>query len=154
MFRVLSIVLLFTPSLGLFDTLHHGRLATFHVNYGQRIFDYSSDGLPIKFVDAWEPFILDDISDFLHMPVTAVIVIMIVMAVLHIFVSTFILKITLKKNFSAELFVHRFHSLISPPLHVDWESIYRENEHTVPVLTCWKRYIFSSYYLLFRMIPL
>ena len=35
---------MFTPSLGLFDTLHHGMLATLPVSDGLREFDISDDG--------------------------------------------------------------------------------------------------------------
>ena len=139
---------LFTPSFGLFDTLHHGRLASTHVKNGQRAFDYATDGSPITFSDAWEPFRLEDASHFLEMPITAVLAIMATMFVFHIFASTCVLKLSLRKRLTAKLLVRGLHTLIVPPLHYDWELFYRQDlQQNSSVLTCWKRYVFKCMYL-------
>ena len=52
--RICAFILLVTPSLGLFDCLHHGRLATLDYKYDQ-IFKTHND-LPLNFsYGAWDP---------------------------------------------------------------------------------------------------
>ena len=83
-FRVFAVILLFTPSLGLFDTFHHGRLAAINVRDGDRAFDTFGNGNPITFQEAWEPFRLDDAANFLFVSLTVTVWILFSTIVLHI----------------------------------------------------------------------
>ena len=148
-----SCILLFTPSLGLLDTLHHGRLAALPVKNGQRIFTYSQDGVPITFSDAWQHLKIQDISDFPEIPMTVVLSIMIFTFLSHILASSGILKIKLGKKFSFGLMMQGFHSFIVPPLQFDWELFYRRDEENESVLNCWRRY-FKSYIMYYYSIIL
>ena len=130
---------MFTPSLGLFDTLYHGRLASLHVNNDERIFDESSDGLSITFFEAWEPFKIKDISEFPEMPMWVVLSVMLSLCILHVLASTYIFQATLKEKFNARHLMQGFHSYIAPPLQLDWELLYRKDEQNECVLTCWRR---------------
>ena len=152
-YRVFGFTLLFAPSLGLFDTLHHGRLASLSVGSlrGQRdwylkrtpiferAFDKLDDGKFITFQDAWEPYRINHISLFLDIPVTVVILILIIMTLFHIFGSTIILKLTLKKQALSQVVLQGFHTLITPHLHVDWEMFYRMSDGKQSIRQCWKR---------------
>ena len=133
---------MFTPSLGLFDTLHHGRLATLPVNDVQRrmIFDFSTNGSTISFQEAWRPLHIKNISQFLDIPIWAVLLIMAITCIFHIFASTLIIKSRAGTNFNAKLVMEGFHSFIAPPLHFDWEYVYRRSSYKLTVLESWRRY--------------
>ena len=135
--RIFSILLIFTPSLGIFDCLHHGRLAALHS-------DYSANSSAISFSKVWEPLKIKDITDFLDMPVSVVSTIFIVMVLFHIFASSLTQKIILRKPLSAELLFQGLHSFISPPLHLDWELLFRQHTDANSVLFGWKRYVIEA----------
>ena len=137
-FRILSIILLFTPSIGTFDCLHHGRLAALGVG------DHSANSSAIGFAEIWEPLKINDITDFLDMPVSVVSIILIIMVLFHIFASSLTQKMILRRPLGAELFFQGLHSFISPPLHLDWELLFRQDSDATSVLNCWKRYIIDT----------
>ena len=138
-FRILSFIILFTPSLGLFDCLHHGRLGSIPVQDGQRIFDVSLDGVQLNFSNAWEPYKIKDISYFPDMTVSAVSALLVSMVLFHTFVSILILKLLLRKPFGTELFIQAIHSFLTPPLHLDWELLYRRDTKINNVVESWKK---------------
>ena len=131
--------MLFTPSLGLFDCLHHGRLGSISVRGGQRTFDIPLDGVHLNFSAAWEPFKIEDISYFPDMPVSAVSAVLASMVLFHTFVSILILNLLLRKPLSTELFVQAIHSYLTQPLHLDWELFYRQDTKNKTVLDSWKK---------------
>ena len=131
---------MFTPSLGLFDCLNHGRLAALFTKDGSRVFDVKPDGFALTFSDAWKPLKIKDISYFLDVPVTVVAAVFITMLFFHIFVSSLTLRMIFKQQIKAELVCQGFHTLICPPLHYDWEKLYRMGEENTSVIYCWKRY--------------
>ena len=131
--------MLFTPSLGLFDCLHHGRLAAIDVKEGEQIFDISVDGVGVNFSDAWQQFKIKDISHFPDMPVIAVLAILLVMVLFHFVSCSMILNLLLRRPFNTDMFIQGIHSYLSPPLHLDWELLYRKDPETNTVLGCWKK---------------
>ena len=130
---------MFTPSLGLLDTLHHGRLAAIPARDGVREFDISLDGSKITFEQAWEPFKIDHISLFLEIPIVGVVTILASIFIFHIFGSTCILKLMKNKKAIPELTLEGFHTLIAPPLHTDWEMFYRMTDDNQSIKHCWRR---------------
>ena len=133
---------MFMPSLGLFDALHHGRLAVIPIKKTEhgRIFDFSSNGSAISFEEAWRPLKIDNISEFLDIPILAVLIIFPVACIFHIFASTLIVKSITSAKFHAKLIIEGLHSFIAPPLHFDWEYLYRRSSYKLSVLESWKRY--------------
>ena len=128
--------------MGLFNTLHHGRLAALYVmpySRNEEYFDYSDDGRVITFQETWEKFRINDQSDFVELPATAVIAIMTSMLIFHVLASTCILKQTLKDQNGIYLVSGGFQTLISPPLHFDWHFYFMENNKDDNVKKCWKR---------------
>ena len=138
--RIFLIILMFTPSLGLFETLHHGRLATLDTYYGERMFDNSINGLPLTFYDSWKPFKIKDMAEFPGMPLRVVLTVMVSLCVFHILASAFILKVMLKEKFSGGLLMQGLHSFVAPPLQFDWELFYRDEHQNMSVLHSWRRY--------------
>ena len=139
-FRIFALLLLFTPTLGLFDTLHHWRLGALETQDGDRIFGYSIDDSPITFQTAWSEYKLGHKSEFIEIPTIAVISLMIGMFLFHIAIVTLALKLLiLKKSRISNVLLEAFHSFLTPPLHYDWELIYRDNSQKESVLKCWKR---------------
>ena len=146
--RVFALIILFTPFLGLFDTLHHGRLAAMSVwTNSMEAFDYDDDGRIITFEDAWNQFRIDDSFDFVEIPALAILAMMLTMFVFHMFASTCILKLSLRARSIFSIAPHGFYTIISPPLHYDWEFFYRQSNEEKAIVKCWKRQVetFSSY---------
>ena len=142
--------------MGLFNTLHHGRLAALHVMpqvlrktpyiRNEDAFDYSDDGRLITFQEAWENFRINDQSDFVELPATAVIAILTTMLIFHVLASTCILKQTLKEKNGIYLVSRGFQTLISPPLHFDWHFYFMDKNEVVSVQKCWKRYVIRLFH--------
>ena len=103
-------------------------------------FDYADDGTIISFQEAWDPFRLDNSSEFVDIPPYAVLSIMLVVFLFHILGSLCILKDKLKSTSIFTLAPKGFYTLISPPLHFDWEFFYRQSDGQDTILLCWKRY--------------
>ena len=140
--RIFALILLFTPTLGLFDTLHHGRLAglaaTTVRNYPNREpFGYTDDNSTITFYEAWQQFRIEEPSDFVDIPPLAVLAIILVMFTFHIIASSSILKLILKSK--SPFLPNGFYTLICPPLHYDWEFLYTQSDEKDAILKCWKR---------------
>ena len=132
---------MFTPILGLYDTLHHGRLATLNVktDLSQDIFDYTTDGLNVTFFDAWKPFRINHISEFPEMPMLGVLLLMGSLCVMHIFAFLWNLKVLLGEKINAGLLMQGLHSFIAPPLQYDWDLLYQEYPQNGTLHNCWRR---------------
>ena len=141
MFRLLGHILLLTPSLGLFDTLHHGRLGSLpvEVSSSTSLFDHSNDGFLISFNDAWEPFRFNNISDFFHIPFIGVSFILVSIGFIHICVNSLLLKLTTKNTSLFSSIFHGLHSIITPLLHVDWELYYISDIKHESIIRCWHK---------------
>ena len=135
--------------MGLFNTLHHGRLAALYVMpyiRNEEAFDYSDDGRLITFQEAWEKFRINDQSDFVELPATAVIAILTTMLIFHVLASTCILKQTFRNKSIIYLVSRGFQNLISPPLHFDWHFYFMEKNEDDTVQKCWKRYVIRLFH--------
>ena len=134
-------LLLITPSLGLFDTLHHGRLGSLSAATISKtgLFDRSEHGLHITFHDAWKPFRLYTISDFLHIPSIVVPFILFSIGFIHICANSLLMKLTTKNTSLSSSLFHGLHSIITPPLHTDWELYYRNVDGKESIIKCWHR---------------
>ena len=141
--RVFAVILLFVPSLGLFNTLHHGRMATIPARntINGEAFDHSIDGKLITFQDSWDKLTNDDPSDFVDFPPFAIFATVLVMFLFHIFASSCTLKVKLKSTSPFSFVPDGFYTLISPPLHYDWEFFYRQGNEQDTILLCWKRHV-------------
>ena len=140
-FRLFGIILLFSPSLGLFDILHHGRMGSLHVDIIMKtsIFDESDHGKQVSFHDAWEPFRLNSITDFLDIPVIGVSFILVSVGCMHIWANSFLMRLTTKNTSFSRSILHGLHSIITPPLHTDWEMFYRNTDGKKSVIESWHR---------------
>ena len=127
--------------MGLFDTLHHSRLAVMRVADEQRQIDFSASdgGTSMTYQDAWDQFRLDNLSDFLYMPTFVILALMLSMFLFHVLGSTILLKIMPNDTAISGLLLQGFHSIISPPLHIDWEYYYRLSDKRESVLESWRR---------------
>ena len=138
--RVFALSLLFTPSLGLFNTLHHGRMAALLVSNERTgdAFDYAGNQ-KISLQEAWNQFKIDDSSEFADIPALAVLAMMFTMLIFHLFASACILKVIFKSQNISVLALDGFYTIISPPLHYDWEFFSLTNKGEDGVVKCWKR---------------
>ena len=136
-----AIITLFIPFLGLLDTLHHGRLGIIpvHVHSRLREFDRIANGTPVTFEEAWAPFKLDSMTQFLDIPMICVGTILVSMLAFHLFSTTCYLKFMKHQALSISI-MEAFHSILTPPLHVDWEWFYRQNNYKTSVTKFWNKY--------------
>ena len=147
-YRIFALFLAFTPSLGLLDILHHGRLGAMSPKTWREdtIFDFSEHGSPISFNDAWNPFKLQHVAEFFPLPIEIVFLLISAIFLLHIFVSTCLQKLTVEKVAERSfisidgLVIQAVNSFLSPPLHLDWEFYYRLSGGHQSVGKCWRRY--------------
>ena len=102
-------------------------------------FDYTDDNGVTTFEEAWDQFKMNDSSNFVDFHPLAVLALMLMIFILHIPASSCILKLKLKSKRFSTLVPWGFYTLISPPLHYDWEFFYRENYEQDSFLMCWKR---------------
>ena len=149
--RVFAMVLLVTPSLGLFDTLHH-------YNHGSKVayvdkldghdnavFDIGANDTVIWFHELWNAeYKFDSRQQFCDaLPMSISLLVLVV--VLHPLIGRLLQrKIYYKGTEPANAtwittILDGLHTIISPALHMDWEFIYRLNGGTVSVTECWKR---------------
>ena len=129
---------LFTPSLGLFDTFHHGRLGVLTVGDGEREFVMSEEGVSLTFKEAWEPFRLENASDFQTMPISMVVWLLLAIIFIHVSISSLTLRLFNMSTRLPPLIYQGFYSILTPPLHVDWEFFYRQDGNK-DVLKSWRR---------------
>ena len=132
---------MFTPSLGLIDTLHHGRMGSLQINTDRSkyAFDKLDNGLSITFQNVWEPFTIGHVSDFLDIPVIGVAFILASIGFFHICANSLILRLTSQNLTISRLIIHGVQSIICPPLHLDWELHYRDNDRHISVIKSWQR---------------
>ena len=83
--RLLAIILIFAPALGLFDTMHHGILATVLVKNGNLTFDYDDNGSPISFEEAWGQFKVEDSSVYSNVYKIVSPLLLLVVFIFHLF---------------------------------------------------------------------
>ena len=150
--RVWAIVLLFTPYLGLFDTLHHynhGSKQAWPQKADWAVFDISPNGTVIWFNELWNAeYKYDSIDQFYEFSPSLLVIPLIIVMVFHPILSHFLQSQIYYKgikpsNLNSIKGVHQtMHNIISTPLHKDWEHIYRLdklNGRKTSVLQCWSR---------------
>ena len=103
--------------------------------------------LPLNFsYGAWEKFKIKDVSDFIDLPNTAVVAILIAMVLFDISSSFLLLKLIYTNTSCVKLLFTGVHSFICPPLHLDWELFYRNDPRKNTVLGSWKRCARANYF--------
>ena len=102
--RLFFFVLLFTPNLGLFDTMHHSRIGSMMIetqveNYSDRgdpyspgslhdvIVDIFTNGTVVKFGDKWEEYRLKSPEQFYHFPSAIVVATLPTLMIVHLCLS-------------------------------------------------------------------
>jgi hypothetical protein len=148
--RLLFIALFFTPLLGLFDTNYHGVLGnrtveTFmSISNGEitklhQLFDYMDTNKPIFFDEAWERFKVKEKGLF-HFQSTLLLCICVTIT-FHLVVGFMIqLKANrhTKERTTNKIF-QTLYTLLSPPLYLDWEEIYRDGKGSITIKDSWRK---------------
>ena len=161
--RVFGVLLFFTPNLGIFYTLFHiklGRLNT--LSYGSEdlspVFEIDSNGTVMYVDDKWrDNYQISKIQDLYdHFPTFLLICTLPIMIVIHFAISFLLHKIYFKgikgqKNTFLKRIQDDLCTLLCPPVHLDWELIYREGRKTgISIKECWIRSmkVFAAYNIL------
>ncbi len=147
--RVFAVLLFFTPSLGLFDTFYHGKLGalttpaqgnltgTLFRNYA--VIDVDADGEPVHLGDLWNrQYRLERPEQLFHLPTWVVATVISAFMVVHILASSALQKRIYYKEQDPGRFTRLREGLVSlvcPPIHLDWEYLYRSGYLTVA--RCW-----------------
>ena len=128
--RIFAILLFFTPSLGLMNTLYHGEFGLNATEEGE-----SSK----SFYEQWNngSYTFDKPYDFFFIPFTSVAYTLSLMLVLHIVLDGVLKemiyykeRVTSKKwidYIHPRRVVEGLHTFNFPPIHLDWENIYRKS---------------------------
>jgi hypothetical protein len=159
--RLFSVVLFFTPLLGLFDTSYHWYLGSITVfesrdytgSIGYTLFDYIGNNTPIYFYDTWEfyIYIYDNASFFCPTELYVVIIIFFVILIFHTIIGhAFQTKLhgQSKEIVSKKIF-EAVYALLCPPLILDWEEIYRKSKGLTTHKKSWRK---SQKLLIFHII--
>ena len=78
-------------------------------------------------------------SDLLDIPFIGVAFIMASVAFMHILFNTLLSCLTTKNTRLSNSLFHGLHSIITPPLHTDWEMYYRNADGKQSIIRCWHR---------------
>ena len=143
--RVFAIVLFFTPSIGLMDTLHHLRLGQLPA-YGFG----NSTHFNATHSNFWNlHYKLDKPEDFYYFPKEAVYCIMILTPILHMMLSMLLQRKIYYRGASSPQVMEGICTLVCPPVHLDWELLFRLKGGDT-ISDCWKRskYLFLAYNIL------
>ena len=160
--RVLGLLLYFTPSLGIFNTFYHYKLGLLLPNtYGKLhpVFEINSNGQDIYDWDLWrENYKISRAEDIFNIPYYLLICTLLLVVVVHLAISQLFKKLYFKGikgtkiNFPKNI-IDDLSTLLSPPLHLDWELIYRQGGGTgISIRECWirsKRLLLAYNILLF-----
>ena len=133
--RVFAVVILFTPLLGLFDTMSHLKLSKYNFYVSPlRVFDVGIDGR-LQMLDATWNNTNIDIQELTVPGTTAIIALPIIVAI-HLACGCFLLK-PLQRH-KGRLFLQSIFSLVCTPIFADWEEFQRCFPGT-DILECWKK---------------
>ena len=157
MMRLFMIMLLFTPILGLFDTMNHytkGNIesspAEQHIGFGVDIMYDITTTYPQHWnKNYWIP----RYNQFFSMSTYAPFAILTTILVMHL-LACFMFTWPLYKK-SGDGIVRRFmrgiHTLCNVPLFCDWEEFYRNSDFKTPIPVCWleSKKLFAKFQLLF-----
>ena len=140
--RVSAILLFFSPNLGLLNLLFHDQLASLDAYW--YIFDVDAIGRTMYFGDIWREnyMVTDHLYNFPEYLLAAIFLIIVVM---HLIISQLI-----KRKYFKGIPQHKkpiiltilddIRSILTPPLHFDWELIYRNGRSTgISINECWSR---------------
>ena len=142
MMRLFMIMLLFTPVLGLFDTMNHYTRGKMEME--DTFVRIVYDPLPQQtYGQLWnDNYIIKEYNHFFSMPTYVPFVIVIAILAVHL-VARFIFTWPLYKK-SGDGIVRRFmrgiHTLCNVPLFCDWEEFYRSSDFKKPISVCWHAY--------------
>jgi hypothetical protein len=146
--RLLSIVLFFTPLLGLFDTNYHGVLGSRTV-YQVRIItngqitkvygllDYMDNNKPIFFNESWQRF---QIKEKFHFQST--LFLFLCFTITFHLVAGFIIQLkanSQSKDRTPDKMFQTLYTFLSPPIFLDWENIYRDGKGSITIKESWKK---------------
>jgi hypothetical protein len=145
--RLMSIVLLFTPILGLFDTNYHGVLGNITsqnaiTSKGDKLntlFDYTDNNNAIFFEETWQKFSLKK-EGLYHIP-SKLFLFMFSTIYLHL-VLGFMMRSKAKnhcKEGIQNIICKTLYTLLSPPLFLDWEEIFRAGKGSITFKDSWKK---------------
>ena len=107
-----------------------------------RIFDMDANGTVVLFHELWnDNYRLKSPLDFYHFPTSLLLGTLPAMVVMHTSLSHLFKKLIYYRNLPPFQHARNFHedvcTFLSPPVHLDWELLYRGSNLTVG--ECWNR---------------
>merc|ERR1712241_1100573 len=134
--RLFMIMLLFTPILGLFDTMNHYTRGKLYLAIDEvNIIMYDPDA-NLTYKQHWNNnYRINEYNQFFSMSSYVPFAIMSIILAMHLF-ATFILTLPLYKKSGEGVvrrFIRGFHTLCNVPLFCDWEEFYRNSDFKTPI---------------------
>ena len=118
--RVIAAVLLFTPFLGLFDTMSNFRLAKIEFSADEQVFGEAENGTALSLREDWNQYYIKDLEKFLMVPTFTPIIYILVVVAAHLGIACLLLRETEKSK--VRLFQLGIFTLVCPPIFADWEE--------------------------------
>ena len=140
--RVWSLLLYFTPSLGLFNTLHHPTFAQIWARPAElAVLNVNDDGIPTWLNVQWNNHTRGGEDDFYYIPSYILMYALLFLTISHLTISWIIhSKLYQKAEVRvSERFFEALYTMICPPVYLDWEGIYRQGGGQLSKSECWKK---------------
>ena len=149
--QIFRIIVIFTPFLGLFDTMHHylkGNLLMDNISIMYEPL------LNVTYTQLWSnKYYLNEFVEFFSMPFSCCMLILIGVFGIHLLTSYILLLPLNKKSTDGHLrqIMQGTLTLINIPLFCDWEKILRDSDFSIPVAESWNKskILYAKFQLLF-----
>ena len=135
--RVLAVVLLFTPSLGLFDALYHFKLGQLDQD-NNAAHDVLQNDTIVTVKEAWEKLKIGQLSEFVPVPHILPFALISVVVAVHLAAGCCLLAPLQRSESRLRLFLQSVFTLVCPPVFADWEEFQRHAPGS-DILSCWKK---------------
>jgi hypothetical protein len=149
--RVFTIVLCYTPILGLFNSNYHEKLGVVEVDRLKDIvaYDVGDNDELVTFEQAWDKLRLNNSEWF---PTTVMFSFLPpILFILHWIVSFILLSHLQKKSNQSQIkrMSECLHSVLYPPVFINWETVYRDCKGEISIHQCWQE---SKWFLLSHIV--
>ena len=140
--RVWALLLYFTPSLGLFNSLHYPTFAQIWAKpHELAVYNMSADGTTTWFHEKWNDHTKGKADDFYFIPSYILMSALLFLTIAHLCISWTIQRKVYQgaKLRVTEAFFDALYTMICPPVYLDWEGIYRQGGGKMQKSECWKK---------------
>ena len=137
--QIFRVLLIFTPLMGLFDTMHHYLKGIMEMENINLMYEPL---LNLTYTQLWNNhYRLREFNEFFSLPSVVYFVICGGCVILHLSASNIFLRPFCKKlgDGWVRISMRTVVTLVNIPLFCDWEEFFRYSDHSIPVSECWNK---------------